>query len=218
MTGQERRWLARRFSQAISEGDGISVIPLLRGDLPGLARAAEAAGAEALAVESVADVGALRPVTDLPVLVRHLDADVTALERARDAGTDACVLHFEQLAGAEGLLEELVAAAWELGLDCAVDVRDDEELEQALGRLDPEILLLSERNPEPDELELERTLDLLAGVPAGKLVVSESVVRTRDQVLELERAGVDGVMLETPRGPNGEIVELVSELTGRGTS
>ena len=61
MTGEERRWPERRFSQAISEGDGISVIPLLRGDLPALARAAEDAGAEALAVESVRDVDHLRP-------------------------------------------------------------------------------------------------------------------------------------------------------------
>jgi len=209
------RWPVRRFSQAISEGDGISVIPLLRGDLPGLARAAEAAGAEALAVGSVADVGTLRSVTDLPVLVRHLDAHVAALEQARDAGTDACVLHFEELAGAEGLLEELAGAAWELGLDCALDVRDDDELEQALERLDPEILLLSERDPERGELELERTLDLLADVPAGKLVVSESLVRTREQVLELERAGVDGVLLETPIAAGDGIAELVAELTGR---
>jgi indole-3-glycerol phosphate synthase len=117
----------------------------------------------------------------------------------------------------DGLLEELTGLAWDLGLDCALDVRDDDELEQALERLDPEILLLSERNPERGELELERTLDLLADVPVGKLVVSESVVRTRDQVLALERAGVDGVMLETPLAADGGIAELVSELTGRGT-
>ena len=128
------------------------------------------------------------------MLVRHLDAEVGALERARDAGTDACVLHFEELAETEGLLEELAGLAWDLGLDCALDVRDDDELEQVLERLDPEILLLSERNPERGELELERTLDLLADVPVGKLVVSESVVRTRDQVLEL-----DGGLLTPPR-------------------
>ena len=132
---EKRRWPVRRFSQAISEGDGISVIPLLRGDLPGLARTAEAAGAGALAVDSVGDVGAVRSITELPVLVRHLDAEVGALERARDAGTDACVLHFEELAETEGLLEELAGLAWDLGLDCALDVRDDDELEQVLERL-----------------------------------------------------------------------------------
>ena len=215
MTRDERYWPERRFSQAISEGDGISVIPLLRGDLERHARAAEAAGAEALALDSIAEVSSLRSITDLPLLVRHVDAEVEALEAARRAGADACVLHFEQLADEGGLLEELVGAAWDLGLDCALDVRDENELEEALERLDPEILLLSERNPEKGELELERTLDLLADVPVGKLVVSESRVGSRDQVLELERAGVDAVMLEAAIAADDGITDLVSELTGR---
>ena len=56
----------RRFSQAISEGDGISVIVDV-GD-PEAARAATAQGAEALAVRG--DVGDLRAVTELPILWR----------------------------------------------------------------------------------------------------------------------------------------------------
>jgi indole-3-glycerol phosphate synthase len=177
-----------------------------------LARAVETAGAEGLAVESVDGVATLRGSTELPLLVRTLAGTVDALEAARRAGGDACVLQFEELADEEGLLEDLVGAAWELGLDVAIDVRDDDELEDVLERLDPEILLISERNPEKGELELDRTLDLLADVPAGKLVVSESRVTTREQVLELERAGVDAVVLETT-GLAAQ--ELVSELTGR---
>ncbi len=215
MSEPERRWPERRFSQAISEGDGISVIPLLRGDLVVLARAAEDAGAEALAVDAVADVETLRTQTALPVLVRHVAPDVMAIEAARRAGADACVLHYEQLADEEELLEALVAAAWELGLDCAIDVRDEDELGEALEWLDPEILVISERNPAKEELELERTLDLLADVPVGKLVVSESSVRSRDQVLELERAGVDAVLLDAPLSAGEGIGALVSELTGK---
>jgi indole-3-glycerol phosphate synthase len=208
----ERRRRARRFSQAISEGDGISLIPLLRGESGPLARAVEAAGAEALAVDTVAGVAALRPDTELPLLVRMLEGSVGALESASDAGADACVLQYEPLADDEGVLEELLHTAWELGLEIALDVRDEDELEEALERLDPDILLICERDPDKGEPEFERTLDLLADVPAGKLVVSESRVRTRDQVLELERAGVDAVVLETP---GAMAQELVSELTGR---
>ena len=213
MTGEERRWPERRFSQAISEGDGISVIPLLRGDLPALARAAEDAGAEALAVESVRDVDHLRSLTDLPLLVREVVADLAALRAVRASGADACVLLYDDLADDDELLEELVNEAWELGLDCAFDVRDEEQLEEVLERVDPEILVISERDPEKGETELERTLDLLPDVPVGKLVVSESRVTTRDQVLELERAGVDAVLLGDDLAsafPHG-----LSELTGR---
>ncbi len=75
-----------------------------------------------------------------------------------------------------------------------VDVRDEEELEDALERIDPDILLIS-RGEGSDEEELERTLDLLPDVPAGKLVVAESGILSREQVLALERAGVDGLVV-----------------------
>jgi indole-3-glycerol phosphate synthase len=207
-------WPERRFSQAISEGDGISVIPVLGGDVVGLARLAEQAGAEALAVESVEDVRTLRAATELPLIVRGVEPAAGALEAARAAGADACVLVFENLADEEELLEELVVVATRLGLDCAVDVRDEDELADALERLDPDILVLSERDAEEDEDELERTLDLLPDVPAGKLVISESRVTTREQILELERAGVDAV-IAPELAPSGEFSAALSELVGR---
>ncbi len=213
MSTDEAHWPERRFSQAISEGDGISVIPMLRGDLAQLAMAAEQAGAEAIAVDSITDVHALREVTDLPLLVREVVADLDALTALRSAGADACVLVYEDLADENGVLEDLVLAAGDLGLDCALDVRDEEQLEEVLERIDPEILVISERDPDKGETELERTLELLPDVPVGKLVVSESRVTTREQVLELERAGVDAVLLSEELA--GPLPAGLAELTGR---
>ena len=79
----------------------------------------------------------------------------------------------------EGRLEALYTIAYDLGLDCVVEVREEEELEQALERVDPEIVLISEAGLDEDEEDLERTLDLLADVPAGKLVVSEAWIESR---------------------------------------
>jgi indole-3-glycerol phosphate synthase len=208
------RWPERRFSQAISEGDGISVIPLVRGDVEALARAAEEAGAEALAVDAIEQVAALRGTTELPLLLRGAVADIESLRAARSAGADACVLVYQQLEDEGELLEGLVAEAVELGLDWALDVRDEDELQEALERLDPEILVLSERDREEGEAELEVTLDLLPDVPAGKLVVSESSVTTREQVLELERAGVDAVLVADVAGA-ALFPTALAELTGR---
>jgi AmiR/NasT family two-component response regulator len=75
-----------------------------------------------------------------------------------------------------------------------IGVRDDEELELALEELDPEIVLLS---PEQDDDDpLEHVLDLLPDVPAGKLAIAELQIRSRDDVIALERAGVDAVIVE----------------------
>ncbi len=207
-------WPSRRFSQAISEGDGISVIPLLGGGEEAVADAAEEAGAEALAVETVDAIELLRSRTQLPLLLRTPVADAATMRMIREAGADACVLVYEALADEGELLEELLSVAWELGLDAALDVSDEEQLEQALERVDPEIFVLSERDREKDELETEVTLELLPDVPAGKLVVSDSAVTTREQVVELERAGVDAVLVSRLR-EGLDYGTVLAALTGR---
>jgi indole-3-glycerol phosphate synthase len=186
----------RRFSHAIAEGDGISVIAAVE-DVDS-AQAAESEGAEALVVR--VDPAAIRAAAALPILWR---APID-LERA-SASADAVMLVFDALDDEDGKLEELHQQALELGLDCAVEVRDEEELEQALERVDPEIFLLSPVEREGDETQLDVVLDLLAAVPAGKLAVADLPRTTRDEIEELERAGCDGVIT------HGQVSALVGE-------
>jgi indole-3-glycerol phosphate synthase len=178
----------RRFSHALAEGDGISVIAAV--ESPDAARAAEEQRAEALVVRG--DPAPLREATTLPILWR---ANV-ALERAAGVA-DAVMLVFDGLDEEDGRLEALHARALDLGLDCAVEVRNEEELEQALERIDPEIFLLSPAEA-GEQTPLDHVLDLLAAVPAGKLAIADLEVTTEDDVHELERAGVDGVIVAAP--------------------
>lgn len=192
-----------RFSQAISEGDGISVVPLLEGDVAALAVMAESGGAEAIAVWTPDDVEPAQKQSGLPVLVRR-----------PSASADACSFVFRELAEdkkAQLLYVSLTAE----GIDCVLEVRDEEELGQALEHVDPEIILISERDPSGDEEDLERTLDLLPDVPAGKLVISESRVNVREQVIALERAGVDAVLVGADALRAADLSAALAELTGR---
>ena len=186
---------ARRFSQAIAEGDGISLLVEVR-DAEG-AQAAESDGAEALVVR--AGVQAVRAATELPILWRSTGS----IDEAAQAGADAYLVVVEDLHEDGDRLERLHAEALNLGLDCVVEVRDEEELELALERLDPEIFLLSGRGDD-DEGPLARALELLPDVPAGKLAVADVPVSGREQVDELERAGVDAVIVGA-----GSVAELV---------
>lgn len=178
----------RRLSQAISEGDGISIIALV-GDSDA-ARAAEEQGAEGLAVRTAGS--AVGDATGLPILFR-VDASP---EAASDAGADACLIVVEEHDD-EQHLEELHRRAQELGLEIVVDVHDEESLTDSLERIDPEIFLLSPREAEDDETHVERILDLLPDVPAGKLAIADLPSTTRDEVLALERAGVDAVLVDS---------------------
>jgi indole-3-glycerol phosphate synthase len=183
------------LSQAISEGDGISVIVHVAD--PDAARAAEAEGAEGIALGR--ETAGIRAATSLPILFRAGGVPETAV----GAGADAWLLVVEEHSDEDDQLERAYTRALELGLECVVDVRDEEELELALERLDPEIFLLSPREAE-DEGPLERVLDLLPDVPAGKLAIAELHATTREEVVALERAGVDGVLVGA-----GTIAELV---------
>ena len=183
-----------RFSQAISEGDGISVVPVLAGDVAMLAADAAAAGAEAVAVRSVAEADSVRGAAALPVLVREPVRDLESLHGLHAIAADAFVISYDDIAGDGERLEDLHAEALELELGCALAVADEEELQRALERVDPDIFLISLRAEEGEE-ELERALDLLPDIPAGKLVVIETDAIEREQVLALERAGVDALVV-----------------------
>jgi indole-3-glycerol phosphate synthase len=177
---------SRRFSHAIAEGDGISVVAAVED--ADAARAAEAQRAEALVVDG--DPAGLREATSLPILWRATSVPVARAAEVADAVTLTLPDEDEDHDAAQRRHEEALA----LGLDCAVEVRSEEELERALELLDPEIFLLAPPSEPPDE-RLEAVLDLLAEVPAGKLAIADLVVTTEDEVHELERAGVDAVIV-----------------------
>ena len=152
------------------------------------ARAAEEDGAEGLAV--LAGVEGIRDATGLPIFFR-VDASP---DQAQAAGADACLVVVEDNED-EDRLEAIQARSVELGLELVVDVHDEDSLALSLERIDPEIFLLSPREADDDETHLERILDLLPDVPAGKLAIADLQASTRDDVVALERAGVDAVMI-----------------------
>jgi hypothetical protein len=168
---------SRRLSQRISEGDGIAIIVCVN-DADG-ARDAEQQGAKAVAVQVAID--GIRSATTLPLLWigagTPSEADAVRI-RPEEDGIDH--------------------------LEIVVDVRDEEELEQALERLDPEIFLLSPREIDEDADPLDAVLELLPDVPAGKLAIAQVDVGNRDEVLALERAGIDAVLV-----PSRHIGDLV---------
>jgi indole-3-glycerol phosphate synthase len=163
------------LSQAIAEGDGISVLVEVANEEQ--AGVAEREGADALVVRSV--TAGVRDASQLPLLL------VGRAEGARDGAADAVVVRADVESWDE---------AHELGVECVVQVTDADELERALDELDPEVFLLS-ADPGSAADVLEALLALLHDVPAGKLAIAELHDASADDVAELERAGVDAVLV-----------------------
>ena len=184
----------RRLSQAIAEGDGISVlVEVGSGDA---ARRAAQRGAEGVVVRGAHTM--LGREVSLPLL-----AYGPAPEEAAESAAAAVVLAIED--EDEEALHGLVDRCLDLGLEVVVRIRDDDELERVLEHLDPEILLLSAERAEAEQTAVDRLLELLPDVPAGKLAIAELADASRVDVEQLERAGVDAVLV------TGDVEALVGD-------
>jgi indole-3-glycerol phosphate synthase len=91
-------------------------------------------------------------------------------------------------------------------------VHDVEELERAL-EIEADVIGINNRDLSDFSVDVSRTFDLLTDVPAGKTVVSESGIATRDQVEELEQVGVDAVLVGESLMRSADPEATVRELT-----
>lgn len=201
----------RPFSEALSR-HGLSVIAehkrrspsvgAIRADLsvPEVVTAYERGGAAAVSVlterhhfgGSLDDLRAARAATGLPILRKDFVVDRYQLYESAAAGADAILLIVAALDA--GALAALHDEALGLDLDVVVEVHDEEELEAAL-LVGAEVIGINNRNLADFTVDVGRTHELLADVPAGKTVVSESGFSTRAELDELESVGVDAVLI-----------------------
>jgi indole-3-glycerol phosphate synthase len=201
----------RPFSEALTR-PGVSVIAehkrrspsagALREDatVEDIVRAYERGGAAALSVltegphfgGSLDDLRAARAATALPILRKDFIVDRYQLFESAVAGADAVLLIVAALERDQ--MAALHGEARALDLDVVVEVHDEDELATAL-EIDADVIGINNRDLSDFTVDLGRTFELLADVPAGKTVVSESGIRTREHMEELERVGVDAVLI-----------------------
>jgi indole-3-glycerol phosphate synthase len=182
----------RRSPSAGVLRDGASVSDVVQ--------AYERGGAAALSVltegshfgGSLDDLREAIAATELPVLRKDFIVDPYQLYESAAAGADAILLIVAALDHDD--LYELHLEARGLDLDVLVEVHDEHELERALD-IDADILGLNNRDLGDFSVDIERTYELLSDVPAGKTVVSESGFTTREQLDDLDRVGIDAVLI-----------------------
>jgi len=181
---------------------------VLRADLDpqALARTYAGSGAAAISVlteeqhfqGSLGDLEAVRAVLDgrgdphPPLLRKDFLFDAYHLFEARAYGADAVLLIVAILK--PQLLAELLALARTLGLDCLVEVHDEQELERALAA-DAQIIGINNRDLRTFEVDVALTERLRPLIPEGRVVVAESGIHSRADVERLRALGVDAVLI-----------------------
>src|SRR3954471_20732686 len=183
----------RRSPSAGAIREGASVTDVVRAYERGGAAAVSVLTEEDHFGGSLEDLRAARAVTDLPLLRKDFTIDPYQVYEAKVYGADAVLLVVGALS--DSLLGSLYGIARQLELDAIVEVHDEEELERALEVADADVIGINNRNLVDFSVSLDVTYELLTDVPAGKTVVSESGIMTRADVEELERVGVDAVLV-----------------------
>jgi indole-3-glycerol phosphate synthase len=169
-------------------------------ELTDVVSAYERAGARALSVlteegrfgGALADLGAARAASSLPILRKDFIVEEYQVHEALAGGADAILLIVAAVEA--GRLAILGALAGELGLATLVEVHNAAELEVAIG-LGAGIIGINNRNLATLQVDLGTTYDLLTQVPEGVLVVAESGFRSHAELERLEAAGVDAVLI-----------------------
>ena len=169
-------------------------------NVTGTAQSYERGGAAALSVlteeahfgGSLEDLRTAREACDLPILRKDFIVDPYQLYEAAVYGADAVLLIVRALDGAQ--LEVMHSEALGLDLDPLVEVHDEPELERAL-ELTAAVIGINNRNLDSGEVDIATTFELMPDVPTGRTVVAESGISDPVQLEELDRVGVDAVLI-----------------------
>lgn len=133
-----------------------------------------------------------RDACSLPALRKDFIIDPWQIEESRCLGADCILLIVAALGDAQ--LQDLHGRAVAAGLDVLVEVHDEDELRRAL-KLDGALLGVNNRNLHNFETDLETSLRLKALLPADRLLVTESGIRTRADVALMREGGIHAFLV-----------------------
>jgi indole-3-glycerol phosphate synthase len=201
----------RDFSVALSR-DGLNILAELKPaspshgvlrepfDPPALATTFESAGAVALSVltESEFFRGSLKNLRDarksvnLPVLRKDFIFDPWQVWETRANDADSLLLMVAVLHDAQ--LRDLLALARELGMEPLVEVHTAAELDRALAA-GSRIIGVNNRDLKTLDVRVETSFELIPRIPAHCIAISESGLRSHDDLQKLREAGFDAFLI-----------------------
>src|SRR6201997_3046432 len=201
----------RDFSAALSK-PGMNILAELKPASPSLgvirhpfepvalATAFESAGAAALSVLTEGEFfrGSLKNLRDarksiqLPVLRKDFIFDPWQVWETRANDADSFLLIVAALG--DGLLRDLIALGREIGMEPLVEIHTAEELDRALVA-GAGILGVNNRDLKTLTVRVETSFDLIERIPDDCIAVSESGIRTHDDLVRLRQADFDAFLI-----------------------
>lgn len=221
----------RNFTRAIKE-PGMSLVAEFKRRSPskgqiradrhpaGTADAYQVGGARAMSVlteprffdGSMEDLRIARESCSLPVLRKDFVIHPYQVVQARAGGADAILLIVAALPD-PALFSELADTAREYGLAALIEVHDPWELDAAF-EIGPELIGVNQRSLLTFEVDITLAMRLRREIPRQVGMVAESGISSRQQVEELEEAGVDAILVGETLMRSDDPGKAAAELLG----
>lgn len=220
----------RRFKEAISVPNRINLIAEIKKASPSrgiirkdfdpssIAMAYEANGASAVSVLTDKEffqgdlkiLSIVRSVTSLlPILRKDFIIDDYQIYQSKVAGADAILLISAILD--LNTLQKFLDVATEIGLDCLVEVHTEDELRKVL-KTSASIIGINNRNLHTFEVDIKTTAELVKMIPKDKIIVSESGIFSKDDVIFLKNNGVHAILVGESLMASNDIPSKMREL------
>lgn len=150
----------------------------------------------------------VRQTAPLPLLRKDFIIDLWQVYQSRCLGADAILLIVALLN--DELLKKMLIVSGIIGLQCLVEVHDEIEVERAL-KAGAKIIGINNRNLKTFETDLKTTERLIVSIPHDRIVVSESGIRTADDIRYLKAVGADAALVGESFMRAGSVADKVRE-------
>lgn len=185
-----------------------------------LAKCYEEAGADCISVltdvqyfqGSGAYLTAISEAVKVPLLRKDFIIDDRQIYEARVLGADAVLLIAAILSDQQ--MKDYMQVAGSLGLDCLVEVHDREELERVLSLGTAKLIGINNRNLRTFDVSLETTARLAELVPQDVILISESGIRTKEDIGYLADNGASGFLIGETFMREENVEKAVNDLLG----
>jgi indole-3-glycerol phosphate synthase len=156
-------------------------------------------------------LGLIREQVSLPLLRKDFIFDPYQIYQARVAGADAILLIAAMLELSQ--LHEFTAIARELSLDVLLEVHDESELEVAL-QTHCNLIGINNRDLRSFVVDISTSERLAALVPPGRIIVAESGITRRDEIVRLTEGGVHAFLIGESLMREEDVGAKLQELLG----
>jgi len=220
---------ARDFKRAISSPGKINLICEIKRASPSsglickdfqpkeIAQTYERNGAAAISVlteekyfqGNILHLFSVKESVKIPLLRKDFIIDEYQLYESRAFGADA-VLLISSLLNVEEMVN-FMKIIENLGMEALVEVHCEEDLEKVFST-PADIIGINNRDLKDFTVDLNVTKNLVKKIPKGKIIISESGIKSKEDVLLLKNIGINAILLGTVLLESGDIGRKLKEI------